>query len=40
MQLRMDDGLEFISTILAEWADEHDIHLELLNQVHPCRTHM
>jgi len=30
VMLRMDNGPEFISLALAEWAEKHDVKLELL----------
>jgi len=37
-QLRMDNGPEFIATVLAEWAGEHGIHLELIEPGSPTQN--
>ena len=37
-QLRMDNGPEFISTVLAEWAEEHNIHLEFIEPGSPTQN--
>jgi putative transposase len=29
-KVRMDDGPEFVSAALAEWADEHAVHLDFI----------
>ena len=37
-QLRMDNGPEFISTTLAEWAEEHNIKLEFIKPGKPTQN--
>lgn len=37
-KLRMDNGPEFISTVLAEWAEEHDIQLEFTQPGTPTQN--
>ena len=37
-QLRMDNGPEFISAALAEWAEEHDIKLEFIKPGTPTQN--
>jgi len=34
-QLRMDNDPDFISTVLAEWVEEHNIHLEFIEPGKP-----
>ncbi len=34
----MDNGSEFISTVLAEWAEEQDIHLEFIEPDSPTQN--
>ena len=37
-KLRMDNGPEFISTTLAEWAQEHDVQLEFIKPGKPTQN--
>ena len=37
-KLRMDNGPEFISAALAEWAEEHDIELEFIRPGRPMQN--
>ena len=37
-QLRMDNGPEFISAVLAEWAEEHNILLEFIEPGSPTQN--
>lgn len=37
-KLRMDNGPEFISTALAEWAEEHDVELEFIKPGKPTQN--
>ena len=37
-QLRMDNGPEFISVKMAEWAEEHGVHLEFIEKGKPTQN--
>jgi len=37
-KIRMDNGPEFISATLAEWADEHDVQLEFIKPGKPTQN--
>lgn len=37
-KLRMDNGPEFVSTVLAEWAEAHQIHLEFIKPGKPTQN--
>ena len=37
-KLRMDNGPEFISTTLADWAEEHTVELELVQPGKPTQN--
>lgn len=37
-QIRMDNGPEFISVAMAQWAEEHDIHLEYIEKGKPTQN--
>ncbi len=37
-QLRMDNGPEFISLTMAEWAEDHAIHLEFIERGKPTQN--
>ena len=37
-KLRMDNGPEFISTALAEWAEEHNIQLDFIRPGKPTQN--
>ena len=37
-KLRMDNGPEFISSTLAEWAEQHQIQLEFINPGRPTQN--
>jgi len=37
-QIRMDNGTEFISATLADWAQKHDVHLEFIEPGRPMKN--
>lgn len=37
-QIRMDNGPEFISATLADWAQKHDVHLEFIEPGRPIQN--
>jgi putative transposase len=37
-QIRVDKGLEFISIAMAQWAEEHNIHLEFIEPGKPTQN--
>ncbi len=37
-QIRVDNGPELISVAMAEWAEEHDIHLEFIEKGKPTQN--
>jgi putative transposase len=37
LKLRLDNGPEFVSVALADWAEQHGVMLEFINPANRCR---